>query len=121
MMNGKSFMYGIIVGGVIGSITTLLTTPSSGKKIRDNLTVAQQNAKESYQDIAGEGKVLANDFKKAITESSNVITSVATDLKKSVQHWQNDAAHHRKNIEDKMENIQKELEELEKTVKQNNL
>lgn len=33
-MNGKALVTGILVGGVVGAATALLTAPSSGKELR---------------------------------------------------------------------------------------
>jgi len=53
------FMFGIVTGGVVGSITALLLAPSSGMDLRQQI---QQKTKNFFTEIEDAGKQKRNEL-----------------------------------------------------------
>lgn len=53
-MNGKDFLLGAVVGGVIGAVSALLLAPKTGKELRTDLSDQYQNVSERTQKIASD-------------------------------------------------------------------
>jgi gas vesicle protein len=53
-MNGKDFLLGAVVGGVIGAVSALLLAPKTGKELRSDLSDQYQNVSERTQKLAND-------------------------------------------------------------------
>ncbi|WP_409345563.1 YtxH domain-containing protein [Paenibacillus sp. MBLB4367] len=51
--NGKSFLIGTVVGGVVGAAAALLLAPKSGRELRADIAEQAQAIGEKTQEIAG--------------------------------------------------------------------
>ncbi|WP_062050592.1 YtxH domain-containing protein [Bacillus sp. JCM 19034] len=108
-MNIKSLTIGLLVGSLVTSSITLLTTPSSGKqmqrRIKEQLTTGKENlqqikqqytnttkqlkgtiaiTKEQGQDFVNETKNIFSDYQKDIAPSLQRLKSDIDDLQKQV-------------------------------------
>ncbi len=87
-MNGKALITGILVGGVVGAATALLTAPSSGKELRTQV----KESKNDWVKMATELKEDVMDIKDSVTkvskEGKEVIKELAADVKVAVEEWQ---------------------------------
>ena len=67
--NGKSFIIGTVIGGLVGSVTALLFAPKSGDKMRKDVAKRYHNVSEKTQDlmedVCDKAKVIAEDAKEA--------------------------------------------------------
>ncbi len=52
MAKGKSFLIGFLIGGTVSAATTLLSTPSSGKELRERIKQQSIEWKEYQLDYA---------------------------------------------------------------------
>ncbi|WP_096155245.1 MULTISPECIES: YtxH domain-containing protein [Bacillus] len=115
-MNTKSFLYGVLIGGVIASVSTLLSTPQNGKQARTNVKRTKDHLQQSFHEIKGEGINVKDQVNKAILVGKSVVTDVSEDLKTSLYTWQNEIEPNKEKIEKNIVEIQDEIEKLEKSL-----
>ncbi|WP_445486575.1 YtxH domain-containing protein [Niallia sp. 03133] len=108
-MRGKSFLTGFIIGGIAAGVTTLISTPISGKEARkacrDNANAFLTDMKELKAGILE----IKDSISTASAEGKSIIASFIEDLKVSLNDWKIEIQPHQ-------EQLQLELKELESTV-----
>lgn len=113
-MNKKMLTYGLVVGGVVGAATALLSAPLSGKDLRKQV----KEAKNEWIRIANEFKVNAAEMKDSVTklskEGTAIIKELATDVKSVVEEWQQDIEPTKESMQQEIKNIQQTIADLEK-------
>ena len=75
------FVTGVIVGGVVGSLTAMLFAPMSGKRLRRKITTATEDLIEDVNDYVVTGKEKADELLK---EGKKKAESILHDAKKLV-------------------------------------
>lgn len=76
-VNGKDFLLGAVVGGVVGAATALLLAPKSGKELRTDISDQYRTVSEKTQKIAGEiGQRTQSAAKQVGSYSSSVMNKV---------------------------------------------
>jgi gas vesicle protein len=110
MINGKSLVIGFIVGGTISAATTLLTTPTSGRKLRTRVKEQGMEWKRIVDDIIQDGIQLKDQIAKTSKEGVALINELTQEMKTSVDEW-------KRTIEPHQENIYEYLEEIEASIK----
>lgn len=50
--NGKSLLWGVVVGGLIGSVSALLFAPKSGKELRGDIAAGTRQVTDKTQELA---------------------------------------------------------------------
>lgn len=118
MINTKSLMLGIVVGGVVSATATLLSTPKSGKDLRNNMKHYSNEAIDSFNRFREDGM----DIKEQITKTSkeggvSLIKDLSLDVKESIESWKKTVEPHQKNIQKYLNQIEKSLKELEDKTK----
>ncbi|MBU8905456.1 YtxH domain-containing protein [Desertibacillus haloalkaliphilus] len=108
-MKTKSFIAGIVAGGVIGSVATLLTTPLPGKELRHSVKVNYNTTKDNLLTAKQEGIALKSQFQQTWNEGVNKMKATASEMKDSVDDWKDDIKPH-------LHQLQKEIDELQKTI-----
>ncbi len=116
MSNNKSLVLGLIVGGVIGGMTALLSTPSSGKELRSQINLNRKQIEDLLQQLKKESKALKDQLILTAKESTEVAKEVSADLMKSIQQFQNETEPHKENIMKEIENLDHKIKQLEKTL-----
>ncbi|MGP7819003.1 YtxH domain-containing protein [Niallia sp. 01092] len=108
-MSGKSFLTGFIIGSIAAGVTTLLSTPVSGKEARktvyDNTNAFLSNMDELKTSIIE----IKDSITTATVEGQAIILSFVEDLKVTLNDWKQEIKPHQ-------EQLQIELKELENTV-----
>jgi gas vesicle protein len=120
MINGKSIVIGFIVGGTISAATALLTTPTSGSKLR--LTVKEKSLewKKIVDDIIQDGLQLKEQIAKTSKEGAALINELTQEMKTSVDEWKNAIEPHQDNIYEYLEEIETSIKELEEKMNTSN-
>lgn len=106
-MNGKSLLSGIIAGSLIASAAALLTTPASGKKLRQNCKVTTSRWQKDLAQIATDSKAASVQLKTTAKLSKDAFDSVGEEVKKSVDHWRSD-------VEPTLTKLKEDIEALQK-------
>ncbi|MCJ8005905.1 YtxH domain-containing protein [Lederbergia wuyishanensis] len=110
-MNTKALAYGILVGGVVGAATALLTAPSSGKEFRNQLKESKGEWVRIAQDLKEDAVDIKNSVAKVSKEGKEIIKELAGDVKMAVEEWQRE-------IEPNISAMQKEMREIQDTIAQ---
>lgn len=91
-MNIKSSLLGLAVGIVGGATAMLLSTPQSGKDVRQSL----KSTKDASQEVGNELQQRFSSIKDAVnmikSEIQTTVPTVISDVKTSVQIFQQDTA-----------------------------
>lgn len=77
-MNGKDFLLGAVVGGVIGAISALLLAPKKGKELREDIATQYHNVSEKTQELAG---VVGRKGQEYAEKAKEVASNVTSELK----------------------------------------
>ena len=113
MANGKSLLLGFLAGGVVSAAATLLSTPKSGKELRDDVKVRGEEIVHSLDRIKDEGKLLTEQIANTSKEGAALIKELSGDVKTSIETWKNTIEPHQKNIQKYLTQIEERLKELE--------
>ncbi|MEI3598894.1 MULTISPECIES: YtxH domain-containing protein [unclassified Oceanobacillus] len=109
-MSSKSIVLGILVGGAIGASAALLSTPVSGRDVRNCL-------KDQFIDMLN----LINNLKDQLRETSKegvvIVKELTDEMKKSVEEWKETVEPHQEGIYHYLEQIEASLRDLENKVK----
>lgn len=69
--NGKNFLIGTIVGGVVGAVTALLFAPKSGRELRADIAEQAQAIGEKTQQFAGNVSQKTQEVAKSVGEQTS--------------------------------------------------
>ncbi|MCQ6273399.1 YtxH domain-containing protein [Bacillus sp. V3B] len=115
-MKATSFLFGFLVGGVVASISTLLTTPKSGEETRISLKETKDVWLRQLVEAKDHLKELKETIATTSTEGIETIKSFISDLKISVTHWQNEIQPHQQELQKELEAIELSIQELESEI-----
>ncbi|KSU62127.1 hypothetical protein AS034_08305 [[Bacillus] enclensis] len=119
-MKVKSLTYGLIIGGVVGSVVSLLSTPSSGRELRSQI----KSKKEDWSEVFEEMKVHLGDLKDSISslsqEGKETVQQISKDLQASVKQWQASTEPNNQKLQQEIQLIQTKIEELENSLNNTN-
>jgi len=116
-MSAKSFLTGVIIGGIAAGVTTLLSTPMSGKEARKTI---RDNSQAILTDIR-ELQVSIIDIKDSITtatvEGKAIISSFIEDLKLTLNDWKLEIKPHQQQLQLELKELESTVNELESNLK----
>lgn len=116
MSNGKYIILGFVIGGTISAATTLLTTPTSGKDVRNRVMEQGLEWKNIVDDIIQDTLRLKDQLAKTSKEGVALINELTQDMKTSVDEWKNAIEPHQENIYEYLEQIESSIKELEEKI-----
>ncbi|MCA0149077.1 YtxH domain-containing protein [Rossellomorea vietnamensis] len=115
-MNKKSLAYGLLIGGVVGGVASLLTSPSSGKEIRAQI----KDKKDDWTVVIEEMKGHIGELKESIAtlsqEGKETVLQLSKDLQASFKQWQASTEPNNQRLQEEIQSIQRTIEELEKSI-----
>lgn len=120
MSKSKSILLGLLIGGTVSATVTLLTTPSSGKNIRQKIATQSLEWKRIADDIIKEGLYLKDQIAKTSKEGVALINELTTEMKESVEEWKTAIEPHQENIHDYLEQIEASIKDLEAKIQTQN-
>lgn len=109
-MSSKSVVYGILVGGAIGASAALLSTPESGRDVRNRL-------KEQFINMLNQINHLKDQLRVTSKEGVVVVKELTDEMKKSVEEWKETVEPHQEGIYHYLEQIEASLRDLENKIK----
>ncbi|WP_170006642.1 YtxH domain-containing protein [Bacillus fonticola] len=115
-MGKKSLWVGLLAGGAIGSIATLLTTPNSGKVLIQQIRQQAFEWKALLSDSKTSFQEVTRGVKTLTTESKQALSQFVGEVRTSVEDWHEHTNPHMTNIEEEVEQIQRTLAQLEASV-----
>ena len=72
----KSFLFGVIAGGVAGSVAALLLAPKSGKEMRSDIAVQAQKACDTTMKAAGDAREATGRLARQISTQAGQIAGI---------------------------------------------
>ncbi|CAN7474067.1 YtxH domain-containing protein [Rossellomorea sp. LjRoot5] len=115
-MNKKSLAYGLLIGGVVGGVASLLTSPSSGKEIRAQI----KDKKDDWTVVIEEMKGHIGELKESIgtlsQEGKETVLQLSKDLQASFKQWQASTEPNNQRLQEEIQSIQRTIEALEKSI-----
>jgi gas vesicle protein len=112
-MKGKSFFLGLLVGGMTAAVTTLLTTPNSGKENRLNVKETADQFKQHLLEIKSNLHELQHSVSTATLEAKVSIGEFVSDLKNVLIAWKEEIRPHQLQLQKEISSIEKTIEEIE--------
>ncbi|KAA0547527.1 YtxH domain-containing protein [Bacillus sp. BGMRC 2118] len=119
MSKSNSFVLGIVVGGVIGSIAMLLSTPKSGSELRSSIKVNSRDLSEKLTHLKNEAKDFLTLIETSTKEGTQVVKEFTEDVQKTISEWRRDIEPHQLTIQREMKEIEETLQQLEDAVSTN--
>ena len=86
-LHTKEFIVGATVGSLLGSVAALLATPTTGRKLREDICDAYCNFSDKTQDLAVRGKSIAKSIGCQTCDWANKAKCVVDDATKTVKGW----------------------------------
>lgn len=77
-MNGKDFVLGTLIGGIVGAAAALFLAPKSGKELRDDLGVQASVVKEKTDKLTTEAKEKSAEYVSIAKDKASTITQLAS-------------------------------------------
>lgn len=113
MSKGKSLLLGFLIGGTISAATALLTTPSSGRDLRERVKEQSIEWKKVVDDIIRDGIRLKDQIAKTSKEGVALINELTNEMKTSIEEWKSAIEPHQENIHEYLEEIEASIKDLE--------
>lgn len=88
-MNGKDFLLGAVVGGLLGAAAALLLAPKSGKELRSDLSdqyhVISEKTQQIAADVSEKTQKVASEVsefgQELVGKAKEVVSTVSNELK----------------------------------------
>jgi gas vesicle protein len=81
--NGKNFLIGTVVGGVVGAVTALLFAPKSGRELRADIAEQAQVIGEKTQEVAKSVGAQTSEWVGKAKEAASAVASRVEAWKES--------------------------------------
>ncbi|SDY26899.1 YtxH domain-containing protein [Thermoactinomyces sp. DSM 45892] len=83
-MNVSEFMVGAVIGGIIGAAVALLTTPKTGKEMREDLKEGLEVAKDKSSELVHAVKSQTGDAFEKMGDAGTKVQSKWIEIKESM-------------------------------------
>ena len=83
MVNGKSLVFGVVVGSVVGASISLLTAPNSGEEFRGKVKDQSSRLKDLANQLQEDGKRLKEQITKTSREGAALMKDLSQGIKES--------------------------------------
>ena len=117
MSRGKSLLLGFLVGGIVSSTVTLLSTPKSGREVRDTARFKGEELLETLISLKSDGNQIKEQIAQTSKEGATLIKDLSAEMKQSVENWKRTIEPHQENIKTYLAQIEESLKELEDKTK----
>ncbi|MCM3359274.1 YtxH domain-containing protein [Psychrobacillus sp. FSL W7-1457] len=80
-VNGKDFIMGVVIGGIIGATTALLLAPKTGTELRGTLSTQAGQLKDKTMDLSSTAKEKTTQLSKQLQEQSGQLVEKVKNIK----------------------------------------
>jgi gas vesicle protein len=80
-VTGKDFIFGVLLGGIIGAATALLLAPKTGTELRENITTQAGQLKDKTKDLSSTAMEKTTQLSKQIQEQSGQLVEKVKSIK----------------------------------------
>lgn len=116
MISKKSLLLGVMVGGAISTAATLLSTPSSGRDLRNQAKYQGVEWKGMLENLKQDGLRLKNQITETSKEGAELVKELTQEMKSSVTEWKLAVEPHQENIYEYLDQIESSLKDLEEKI-----
>jgi len=115
MANIKSMLIGMAVGSIIGGISTLLSTPSSGRDLRHTLHNNKESLLANINNLKEDSLNVKDQVIKASDTGKRFISTFSDELKEPFETWVTETEKSKLKIEEELRQIDQSIQKLEQT------
>jgi len=112
-MKAKSLLYGFFIGGAAAGISTLLTSPISGRESRKYVKENMVNVKSQLGTLKNGLIDIKNATAAAATEGKRQIPAFSKGLQASMKDWVIGIQPHQETLQRQLSEIEEALHDLE--------
>ncbi|HET7628157.1 MAG TPA: YtxH domain-containing protein [Bacillales bacterium] len=117
MIKTRSFLSGFLFGGFLAGSAVLLSTPKSGKEIREQTRHGVSQARNTWHELSAETVTLKNDLLTAARNSLPAIKEGTKEIKQSIANWRKDTESDLERLQKRIRELNEQMDQLESTVK----
>lgn len=111
----KTFLLGMLTGGIVAGAAVLFTTPKTGEQLRRNIKDFSHNVKTTISDLAKEGMEIKEKVQEVTQEGAAILKDFSEDVRRSVERWNEETEPNRERIQEELQKIEMTMTELEQT------
>lgn len=112
-MKTKNVLTGMVIGGVVAGIATLLAAPKSGYETRRTLLANKNEYIGSIKDIKDSAVELKNTVATASKEGKDSIQTFITDVKTAIFEWKLETEENKKSLQEDVMELEDSIKDLE--------
>lgn len=116
MSRSKSLLLGFIIGGTVSAAATLLSTPSSGRDLRDRVKEQSLEWKEMLDNLFQDIMNLKDQIAKTSKEGVALINDLTQEMRSSIEEWKIAIEPNQENIKEYLEQIEASIKDLEQKI-----
>lgn len=120
MSKGKSVVLGFLVGASVSAGVTLLSTPESGRQLRNRVKDQSMELGNLLYSLKEESLKLKNQLLRTSKEGAVLVRELTEEMRKSVEDWRDTVEPHQENIHQSLEQIESSIKELESKLNSSN-
>lgn len=113
MSRSKSLLLGFIIGGTVSAAATLLSTPASGRDLRDRVKEQSIEWKEMLDNLFQDIVKLKDQIAKTSKEGVALINDLTQEMRSSIEEWKIAIEPNQENIKEYLEQIESSIKDLE--------
>lgn len=118
-LNGKSLLLGLLAGGAIAGIATILSAPASGKETRYKLAENKEIALSELRELKNSLMQIKDSLSVASSEGKKAIGDFIKDVKLAVNEWKVETSPIKESLAKELQALEQTLEDLEKNLSAN--
>ena len=115
MANIKSMLIGMAVGSIIGGISTLLSTPSSGRDLRHTLHNNKESLLANINNLKEDSLNVKDQVIKSSVTGKKSISTFSDEMKEPFETWFTETKKSKLKIEEELRQIDQSIQKLEQT------
>ncbi|WP_226676020.1 YtxH domain-containing protein [Mesobacillus jeotgali] len=112
-MKAKNVLTGMVIGGVVAGVATLLAVPKSGYETRRTLLANKNEYIGSIKDIKDSAVELKNTVVTASKEGKDSIQTFITDVKTAIFEWKLETEENKKSLQEDVMELEDSIKDLE--------
>lgn len=113
-MKAKSLLSGVVAGSAIIGALTLLTTPKSGKELRQSCKENMVKVRGGFNQIVSDSQKASLQLKETVKVGKETFSTIGEEIKDSVEDWKKDVEPSLSQLKDDIEALQRSVNETRK-------
>ncbi|WP_413374588.1 YtxH domain-containing protein [Alkalihalobacillus sp. 1P02AB] len=111
-MKAKWYVVGFFTGVSIAAAFSLLSTPTSGKELRQSIKGKANDSKKVVLNFKEDSKQLVDQLKETTSLTQDSVKDLSSDLMESAWQWKNEVSPHVSQLKSDLKNFKNNLDQL---------